>query len=107
MKITWQGPNNERDFITIVPAGTPERQYKACKYTKEGSSLELRAREVPGEYEVRYLTGQTYATLATAKVTVGGARRRCSKVRPLRLPGDVQRHVDRARDNPARTSSTW
>lgn len=70
VKITWQGPNNPRDFITIVKAGTPDKQYGAYEYTSKGTPVELRAPDVAGEYEVRYLTSQTYATLATAKLTV-------------------------------------
>jgi hypothetical protein len=69
-KVTWQGPNNARDFITIVKAGTPDKQYGAYEYSSKGSPVEMRAPDVGGEYEVRYLTAQTYATLATAKVTV-------------------------------------
>jgi hypothetical protein len=70
IKITWQGPNNPRDFVTIVKAGTPDKQYAAYEYTSKGNTLEMRAPDVAGEYEVRYLTAQTYATLASAKMTV-------------------------------------
>jgi len=70
IKITWQGPTNPRDFITIVKAGTPEKQYGAYEYTTKGSPVEMRAPDVGGEYEVRYATGQSYATLATAKMSV-------------------------------------
>jgi len=72
-KIQWQGPNNPRDFITVVKAGTPEKQYAAYAYTSAGNPVELRAPEQAGDYEVRYLTGQSYATLASAKISVSGA----------------------------------
>jgi hypothetical protein len=68
--IQWQGPDNPRDFITIVPAGTPEREYDAYVYTSAGNPASIAAPEVAGSYEVRYLTGQAYATLATAPLTV-------------------------------------
>lgn len=68
--VTWQGPNNPRDFITMVKAGTAEKQYDRYEYTSKGSKLELRASDQPGEYELRYATAQTYATLARAKITV-------------------------------------
>lgn len=68
--VTWQGPNNPRDFITIVKAGTAERQYDRYEYTSKGSPLELRAPDRAGDYELRYATGQTFATLARAKLTV-------------------------------------
>ena len=70
IKISWQGPNNQRDFVTIVKAGTADKQYGAYEYTSKGSPFEMRAPDVAGEYEVRYLTAQTYATLATTKLTV-------------------------------------
>lgn len=68
--VTWQGPNNQRDFITIVKVGTPDKRYEHYAYTSKGSPLKLRAPDVPGEYEVRYLTAQSYATLASTKVTI-------------------------------------
>jgi hypothetical protein len=72
-KISWTGPNNPRDFITIVKAGTPDKRYDAYAYTSAGNPLELRAPEQPGEYEVRYLTAQSYATLAKTKITIAAA----------------------------------
>lgn len=69
--VSWQGPNNAQDFITIVKAGTPEKIYDRYEYTKKGNPLQLLAPDQPGEYEVRYLTGQTSATLARAKFTIG------------------------------------
>jgi hypothetical protein len=69
-EIAWQGPDNARDFITIVPAGAPARQYDAYVYTARGSPVSMNAPEEAGDYEVRYLTGQTYATLAAAPVQV-------------------------------------
>jgi hypothetical protein len=71
LKIGWEGPNNPRDFITIVKAGTPEKQYQAYAYTSTGNPVQIRAPEQAGEYEVRYLTAQSYLTLASAKITVG------------------------------------
>ncbi|NJO12885.1 MAG: VWA domain-containing protein [Gammaproteobacteria bacterium] len=70
VSVTWSGPNNPRDFITIVKAGTADKQYGPYAYTSKGTPLELRAPDEPGAYEVRYLTGQTYATLGSTKLTV-------------------------------------
>ncbi|MEJ1961138.1 MAG: hypothetical protein WDO56_06170 [Gammaproteobacteria bacterium] len=72
-EIKWTGPNNARDFITVVKAGAPEKHYEAYAYTSVGNPVELRAPEQPGDYELRYLTGQTYATLATTKLSVTSA----------------------------------
>lgn len=70
LKIGWDGPNNPRDFITIVKAGTPEKQYQAYAYTSAGNPVEIRAPEQAGDYEVRYLTAQSHLTLASAKISV-------------------------------------
>jgi hypothetical protein len=70
VSIQWTGPNNPQDFITLVKAGSPEKRYDAYQYTSKGSPLNLRAPDEPGEYEIRYLTGQSYATLGTTKITV-------------------------------------
>lgn len=70
VSIKWAGPDNARDFITLVKAGAADKSYDGYEYTSKGSPLDLRAPDQPGEYEVRYLTAQSYATLATAKLTV-------------------------------------
>lgn len=68
--VTWKGPNNARDFVTIVKSGTADKQYGPYAYTNKGTTLELTAPDQPGDYEVRYLTGQSYATLGSAKLAV-------------------------------------
>jgi hypothetical protein len=69
--VKWTGPNNAGDFITIVKAGAPERAFETYGYTSDGNPLQLTAPDQPGAYEIRYLTAQSYATVTTAKVTVG------------------------------------
>ncbi|MEO1087349.1 MAG: VWA domain-containing protein, partial [Acidobacteriota bacterium] len=69
-EVEWTGPDNPRDFITIVPVGTPEREYGRYAYTRRGSPLRLLAPEETGAHEVRYLTGQSSLNLASAPVEV-------------------------------------
>jgi hypothetical protein len=69
-QVAWTGPDNPRDFITLVKAGTQEKTYDRYEYTKNGKTLTLTAPDVAGEYELRYATGQGYLTLARAPVTV-------------------------------------
>ncbi|MEQ9561615.1 MAG: VWA domain-containing protein, partial [Woeseiaceae bacterium] len=71
IEIGWQGPDNVQDFITIVPAGAAARAYEAYVYTARGNPAKMTAPEIAGDYEIRYLTGQTYATLASRALTVG------------------------------------
>jgi hypothetical protein len=70
--VEWTGPDNPGDFITLVEAGAPETDYAAYRYTKSGNPVTMRAPDAPGKYELRYATGQTYATLARAPIEVGG-----------------------------------
>jgi hypothetical protein len=68
--VTWEGPDNERDFITIVAADAADKDYAGYVYTKQGSPAQLTAPEDPGPHEVRYLTGQSYAVLARVPIQV-------------------------------------
>lgn len=71
ISVKWTGPNNPRDFITIVPSGTPERKYAKYVYAKTGNPAEMQAPDEPGQYEIRYLSGQEYRTLGSLAITVG------------------------------------
>jgi hypothetical protein len=84
--VRWQGPDNVQDFITIVPAGTAEKEYDTYAYTARGNPAQLIAPEIAGDYEVRYLTGQSYATLASAatKVTAVSASLNAPPTAPAR-----------------------
>lgn len=71
IEITWTGPDNPQDFITIVPAGTPEGKYEDYQYTRRGSPMKLTVPDKAGDYEVRYLMGQSpYRSLATHALKV-------------------------------------
>ena len=70
-KVSWTGPNNPRDFVTMVKAGTKEKTYERYEYTSKGNTLEFTAPDVPGAYEIRYSTGNLYTTLARTPITVG------------------------------------
>jgi len=75
--VFWTGPDNDRDFITIVPTDAEEGTYKNYTYTKNSKKdrdgkvyLTLSAPEETGNYEVRYLTGQKYITLTRVPITL-------------------------------------
>ena len=71
IEVRWQGPNNKGDFITIVERGAPERYYGLNNgYPVRGNPVRIEAPEKPGEYDVRYLTGQKYLSLASAPLTI-------------------------------------
>jgi Ca-activated chloride channel homolog len=81
--VTWTGPNNGGDYITIVPAGADEGAYRDYAYTDAGSPVTLRAPVDAGAYEVRYVTGQGDRTLTSAPTTVSEA------ATGLRVPREV------------------
>jgi len=68
--ITWKGPNNENDYITIVPQGTPDGRRSAFAYTLTGSPLQVAAPGDPGAGEIRYVNGQDDKVLARRAVVI-------------------------------------
>ncbi len=68
--ITWKGPNAARDFITIVAADAAEGAYKGYAYTADGASLQVQSPDAPGNYEIRYVSGQSNATLARVPLSL-------------------------------------
>ncbi len=69
--VTWDGPDNDGDFVTLVSPDAPPRQYGSSNgYTRRGNPVRLEVPHEAGIYELRYLTGQSYATLATAQLSV-------------------------------------
>jgi hypothetical protein len=82
-QVKWTGPNNARDFVTVVKAGAAERSYQRYDYTKNGPTLTFTAPDEPGQYELRYSTGAEYRTLARAALTVGGVSAKVSAARQV------------------------
>ena len=70
IEVQWQGPDNEGDYVTVVPADTPEGDYGHYAYTADGSPLTLRVPDEAGDHELRYQTGQSGRTLASRPLTV-------------------------------------
>lgn len=68
--VTWTGPDNAADYITIVPAGADQGQFTTYFNTSGGSSGTLVAPLEDGDYEIRYVDGQTAATVASTAIVV-------------------------------------
>lgn len=68
--ITWTGPNNPGDYITIVPKGTPDGEYRDYTNTSTGSPLTVKAPKDPGDAEIRYMTGQGGKVLARIPIRI-------------------------------------
>jgi len=69
-KVAWEGPDNQNDYITIVPANAEEKQHGNYTYTRDGSPLKLRAPDAPGQYELRYISGASRNTLGRLPIAV-------------------------------------
>jgi len=84
VSVTWKGPNNENDFITIVAASASTAERGEPVYTASGSPAALRAPSEPGEMEIRYVGGADGRILArrSLKVSVAQAQIRV----PQRVP---------------------
>lgn len=61
VEVHWTGPDAERDYVTIAPAGAPEGTYLSYAYTRDGDPLTLTAPQRPGAYELRYSTDRSDA----------------------------------------------
>ncbi len=70
VEVSWMGPDNRKDYITIVESGAPQGNYGKYTYTREGSPLTVASPEKPGVYEVRYVMAQSKRILANQKITV-------------------------------------
>ncbi|MHB8809141.1 MAG: vWA domain-containing protein [Desulfobulbaceae bacterium] len=69
-QVTWQGPNNEGDYLSVAKVGAPDGSYDNYAYTKFGSPTKLTAPAEPGSYEVRYIQGRGSKLLAKGALTV-------------------------------------
>lgn len=70
--VAWTGPDNARNFITVVPPDAAERTYDEYGYTRT-PTVTLVAPEAPGQYEVRLLSADGTRVLARAPLQVQGA----------------------------------
>lgn len=70
-KVSWDGPGNPQDSITMVAPDAEERERgMSSGYTRRGNPVRMQAPKLPGDYELRYLTGQKHYTLASRAITV-------------------------------------
>ncbi|MFO7627228.1 MAG: hypothetical protein R6V62_08220 [Candidatus Fermentibacteraceae bacterium] len=68
--VEWTGPDGALDYITIVPAGSPDGSYESYCYTSAGSPVSLNAPSEPGAYEIWYASDRVEGTFASIPITV-------------------------------------
>jgi Ca-activated chloride channel family protein len=69
-EVSWQGPNNQSDYIAIARPDQKPGSQITYTYTNKGSPLEVRAPSDPGNYEVRYILGRGSKLLAKTTITI-------------------------------------
>ena len=70
-EVSWKGPDNSGDFITIVAPTANDKVFGGSNgYTQRGNPVRLEAPRAAGNYELRYITGQSNRTLARSAITV-------------------------------------
>jgi Ca-activated chloride channel family protein len=72
--VTWTGPNNSGDYLTIVPKTLPDGQYRNHTPTTKGSPLDITAVMDPGPAELRYMSGQGARVLARRDILIAAAK---------------------------------
>ena len=71
-EVVWVGPDNGRDYVTIVPVGARDGTFHGTSMarTSAGSPATLTAPDQPGDYEVRYVLNEGILMLISVPVTV-------------------------------------
>ena len=69
VQVGWTGPDYDRDYISVAAVGAGT-SYENYTYTRDGNPLSLTMPVEPGEYEIRYQTGQDNVVVARVPVTV-------------------------------------
>ena len=80
--MSWKGPDNPRNFITVVPKGAREGEYSGSYFytTPQNNPGNLVAPLDPGDYELRYSTAETYLTMARAALQVVPGKKEPGKI---------------------------
>ena len=73
ISVSWSGPDNPGDYLTVVAVGTPDGQHGNYAYTRAGSPLELRTPDTGGAFEIRYVSGQSRAVLDRRRIDLSAA----------------------------------
>jgi hypothetical protein len=70
VSVAWTGPDNQGDYVTIVPKETPDGQYDNYTTTDAGSPLSVRVPAVAGEAELRYMSGEGRKVLGRRAIRI-------------------------------------
>ncbi|MCV2894348.1 VWA domain-containing protein [Lentibacter sp. XHP0401] len=68
--VEWNGPDYERDYISVASPDGNGGTYVNYTYTKDGSPLSLLMPSEAGDYELRYILAQGNTIMARASISV-------------------------------------
>jgi len=68
--VKWTGPNNAKDYVTVVRKDAAASVYANYEDTSKGNPLQLLAPIETGDWEVRYVTSRSHTVLGRAPVLV-------------------------------------
>jgi Ca-activated chloride channel family protein len=69
-EVNWSGPSSKGDYISIVAAGAEKGKFLDYAYTRAGSPAKITAPDALGEYEVRYVVGQSKRIMASRPISL-------------------------------------
>jgi Ca-activated chloride channel family protein len=71
--VTWTGPANAGDYVTIVPKATPDGEYANYDNARAGATAKVTAPIEAGDCEIRYMSGQGHRVLARRSIKIVAA----------------------------------
>ncbi|MCC5989205.1 MAG: VWA domain-containing protein [Pararhodobacter sp.] len=73
IEVAWQGPGLRRDYVVVVEAGAPEGNRGHSRHARSGASdspVSILLPDALGVHELRYVDGESGATLASREITL-------------------------------------
>jgi Ca-activated chloride channel family protein len=70
LRITWTGTVNSADYVSFVPAGSPDDEFGIYKQVRDRTEYDITVPDQTGLYEVRYILHEGTRVLARATVEV-------------------------------------
>ncbi len=82
IEVRWDGPEDESDVITVVEPGAPEgasgHSRRASSRVSGNDSVSIQMPDALGTFELRYVHGETDATLASREIVLEPVEARVS-----------------------------
>ena len=89
--ISWRGPAQARDFISIDEAGSDDRSYGPYAYATK-NPVTIRVPDEPGEYVVRYHLGRSYRVIGQTPLRIGGVEATLEASPTAQAGGTIEVH---------------